>query len=655
MSRSDEDDTEHVNFDFTKNRIKNKFWNGFASPTSALLILSIAHMLQQTVMSGLLGVCISTLEKRFELRSTESGAIGSCFDLASVIAVILIAIAGEDLHKPRLIGGGVMVAAFGTLLFTLPHFLAPEYSFYEVESYNYCKNVTSPDCTTTKMRDYRFIFFASIAIIGIGANPLYNFAITFLDENVEKEKSGLYNGIYYAFGGFGPALGYLFGGATLELFTYIGSDTGGITSDSYLWIGAWWFGFVVCGLLLGLIAIPLSLLPRNLPGTDKCREGRDADMQRTMLKWNISAEEKKEISTLQLRIQSFKVLLRNKPFLYVSLAGTVNCAFIYGFNTFGAKYLESEFGLSAFHSSVLYGVTAIFGATGAQIVSGIVMTKFKFGVTGNLRYMIGCGIFSALCSLGFFVHCPDIVFAGGTEPYINDTLKFQPFSNCNEICGCSTDLYEPVCANGITYFSPCYAGCQARINDTAYTNCTCIYDATAVASTDSCSKEPCNLIIPFAFVVFLCFFSSIMTLAPAIQVTMRCVPFEHRTIALAFQNALILVAGVFPGRLLTGLVLDFACVTWSSECGDQGSCRSYKRWELARNTASLLLAQTTVVVLLYVLVYKSYKPAETADHDAEIERETGQDQETEESRAPKSEGGSGHMRWDGENGPESEV
>lgn len=42
---------------------------------------------------------------------------------------------------------------------------------------------------------FRFIFFVSIAIIGLGANPLYNFAITFLDENVKKEKSGLYNGI----------------------------------------------------------------------------------------------------------------------------------------------------------------------------------------------------------------------------------------------------------------------------------------------------------------------------------------------------------------------------------------------------------------------------------------------------------------------------
>ena len=32
-------------------------------------------------------------------------------------------------------------------------------------------------------------------------------------------------------------------------------------------------------------------------------------------------------------------------------------------------------------------------------------------------------------------------------------------SPCNADCDCSTALYNPVCADGIQYFSPCYAGC----------------------------------------------------------------------------------------------------------------------------------------------------------------------------------------------------
>jgi len=35
-------------------------------------------------------------------------------------------------------------------------------------------------------------------------------------------------------------------------------------------------------------------------------------------------------------------------------------------------------------------------------------------------------------------------------------------SMCNSECGCSTSTYEPVCADGIQYFSPCHAGCSLQ-------------------------------------------------------------------------------------------------------------------------------------------------------------------------------------------------
>lgn len=32
---------------------------------------------------------------------------------------------------------------------------------------------------------------------------------------------------------------------------------------------------------------------------------------------------------------------------------------------------------------------------------------------------------------------------------------------CNTNCGCMANQFDPVCSvNGITYFSPCHAGCQ---------------------------------------------------------------------------------------------------------------------------------------------------------------------------------------------------
>ena len=39
--------------------------------------------------------------------------------------------------------------------------------------------------------------------------------------------------------------------------------------------------------------------------------------------------------------------------------------------------------------------------------------------------------------------------------------EFNLTSSCNSNCLCSPTHIEPICgANGITYFSPCYAGCK---------------------------------------------------------------------------------------------------------------------------------------------------------------------------------------------------
>jgi len=40
-------------------------------------------------------------------------------------------------------------------------------------------------------------------------------------------------------------------------------------------------------------------------------------------------------------------------------------------------------------------------------------------------------------------------------------------STCNFDCSCDIERFEPVCgADGLTYFSPCYAGCHNSLGDT---------------------------------------------------------------------------------------------------------------------------------------------------------------------------------------------
>ena len=56
---------------------------------------------------------------------------------------------------------------------------------------------------------------------------------------------------------------------------------------------------------------------------------------------------------------------------------------------------------------------------------------------------------------------PDMLYAFASSYKENLTDK------CNVKCGCSSDAYQPVCGeDGISYFSPCHAGCgDVHYND----------------------------------------------------------------------------------------------------------------------------------------------------------------------------------------------
>nr|XP_039250315.1 solute carrier organic anion transporter family member 4A1-like [Styela clava] len=608
----------------TKKYAFNVF-QSMATPQGALAILCIANMAQQTIINGLIGVNISTLEKRFELRSTETGIIASSADIGIVVTMIFISLYRDKVDKPRWIGWGVFLCGLGCFLFALPHFIAPKYQFLNIDITNYCGNVTEPDCNQSSIRNYRYIFIVAISIIGLSICPMYAHGVTYLDENVKKKNSAMYNSIYFATGGIGPALGFLCGGAALELYTDFSANSDEITIDStsYLWVGAWWTGFLFCGGIMLLISIPILMLPKYLPGTAEHRKNRNVEVQENhLIKTEINEENEKKSCQVGSDIL---LLLKNKAYVFTTLAVTTNCALIYGFNTFGAKYLESVFGLTPFHSCLLFGIAAIFANTGAQITSGIIIKKFNLSVEGIIKYLLACGVFSAFCSIGFIVHCQDIDLAGGTVPYPNSTFELTPYSSCNEDCGCSTDRYQPVCGEGITYFSPCFAGCQTQISETSYTNCSCVSNLNSteniVISSENCDRNACQMIIPFLLIIFLCFFSSLLTYSPALQVTMRCVPFNKRVKAISLQEAFVRLVGIIPGRVIVGAVLDVACVSWSTECGEQGSCRTYRRLEVARNNTILLLIQTVVCAIFYFLVYLVYKPAGSSEQKEENDNE----------------------------------
>ena len=159
------------------------------------------------VVNGFVNVVISNLEKRYDLTSTESGTIASCYDIASVLCLIPVSYFGGLGCKPRYLGIGVLVMGVGSFVFSLPQFTTGVYTVEETGSQVLCDksaNVTTvcdESQTPASLSDYKYIFYLGQLLHGAGAAPLYTLGVTYLDENLPLRSSSFYIGKYKQYHG----------------------------------------------------------------------------------------------------------------------------------------------------------------------------------------------------------------------------------------------------------------------------------------------------------------------------------------------------------------------------------------------------------------------------------------------------------------------
>ena len=103
---------------------------------AAICLLILVH---GALTSAYITAVITTIEKRFELRSSTSGLIISSYEFGSLVSVLFVSYYGNNGHIPRFasstfysfyqllfryLGIGALLLCIGSLLFSLPHFIA---------------------------------------------------------------------------------------------------------------------------------------------------------------------------------------------------------------------------------------------------------------------------------------------------------------------------------------------------------------------------------------------------------------------------------------------------------------------------------------------------------------------------------------------------
>ncbi|XP_027989287.2 solute carrier organic anion transporter family member 4A1 isoform X4 [Eptesicus fuscus] len=512
------------------------------TPRGFLGFLCAASFLQGMTVNGFINTVITSIERRYDLHSYQSGLIASSYDLAACLCLTFVSYFGGSGHKPRWLGWGVLLMGAGSLVFALPHFTTGPYQVEVDEGLGLCRANRSVACgdRASSLSSYRLVFMLGQFLHGAGATPLYTLGVTYLDENVKSSYSPVYIAIFYTAAILGPAAGYLIGGALLNIYTELGRRS--------IWL-----------------------------------------------------------------------LLKNPVFILLCLAGATEATLIAGMSTFGPKFLESQFSLSASEAATLFGYLVVPAGGGGTFLGGFFVNKLKLRGSSIIKFCLTCSLTSLLAILVFFAHCPNVPMVGVTARHnssVSPEGHLELTAACNAACGCGPGHYSPVCgSDGLMYYSPCHAGCLEVAapgpgGQKVYRDCRCVLQnfssgfghATAGKCTSTCQSKPLLLVFIFVVITFT-FLSSI----PALTATLRCVCDQQRSFALGIQWIVVRTLGGIPGPIAFGWVIDKACLLWQDQCGQQGSCFLYQNAAMSRYMLIAGLVYKVLGFLFFAAAYVLYK------------------------------------------------
>ncbi|XP_072509655.1 solute carrier organic anion transporter family member 1B1-like isoform X1 [Notamacropus eugenii] len=643
---------------------KTKCSNSLKMFMVALTFSFICKALSGVIMKS----SITQIERRFGITTSKAGLIDGSFEIGNLLVITLVSHFGAKSHIPRIIGIGCLLMGTGSMLTALPHFLMGNYRYNSVLNinpldnstvpYTHCSNdFNSPGNNRSSIllesgckRESGSLMWIYIMIgnilRGVGESPIGPLGITYIDNFAKEGHSTFYLGILHSFAMIGPMIGYLLGSLCAKLYVDFASvDLSTITikpTDSR-WVGAWWLGFLIAGMLSIASGIPFFFFPKNLKKATRQSTGPTSlDAPSTNAnrgqKLNFKDSEKtKKTNGFSGFFYSLKCILSNQMYLMFLISTLMTASSFIGSITYLPKYLELEYGVSISNSNFLLGTATMPVVAISVFLGGYISKKFKLSVIGIAILFFISRISSLIFQVSFwFLTCENQPVAGLTVAYNgNDpwTQQNVSFSFCNSDCNCDTNTWDPVCGDdGLTYMSPCLAGCKSSVGhgkDLVFHNCSCVeannfQSGKASAYLGTCSKTD-NCSRNFIYYIILCVLASFaigLGGASSIILIFKFVEPELKSLALGCHSVVVRTLGGILAPIYYGAAMDVTCLKWgTNNCGDRGACRMYDPASF-RNTffglnGGLRAPELILYIFLYIALKKKYQENNTGPSNNE--------------------------------------
>ncbi|CAF2722597.1 unnamed protein product [Rotaria sp. Silwood2] len=258
-----------------------------SQPLFAYIILCTCNFVQNFSVNGANNAVISTLERVFYLNSVQSGLFLAVYDLATVFSSPLVGYLGSRYSSPIFFSLNMIIVGIGNILIASSNFIHhdtrlninPELAQYlstDDDVLFQCykdpfdeKNITNLSClkqihSSSTSENAKLLLYFGNFINGIGSVALFTIGIAYIERIYPREKAAYCQGIYFAVGTVGSALGIVTTGRFLLMYTKLTPKKrlpSWLTPSHPLWIGCWWMPYFIYGGLCFVIGLFVSGLP----------------------------------------------------------------------------------------------------------------------------------------------------------------------------------------------------------------------------------------------------------------------------------------------------------------------------------------------------------------------------------------------------------
>ncbi|XP_070562133.1 solute carrier organic anion transporter family member 1B2-like [Ptychodera flava] len=196
--------------------------------------------------------------------------------------------------------------------------------------------------------------------VGVFFTPMIILTPTYIDDGASKLKAPLYMGIYFTTVFLGLVIGFLLSSLFIGLyvdFDRVNMSSIDIDPSDTRWVGAWWLGYLVNGALMGVIGIPVMLLPKRFsPSREEDAVVTTASVSSSYSHDNTNVE-REAIRRIKEFPSALRRLLSNVPLMSISIGCAFERAVVSGLLMFFTKYIENQFRVSAAKASFLTGLS----------------------------------------------------------------------------------------------------------------------------------------------------------------------------------------------------------------------------------------------------------------------------------------------------------